>query len=128
MNIRMGRYASLPDIEAQLAPNKYAYSPSVLCTLDPHTQTGIVATIKLNDHWLVQGGFSGGNDVAPWASDVKPTGTACVNYTRKKGGDALYTCANSFNDGKYAYNNVRSYYGTWYHKINATWHTNTETW
>ena len=128
MNIRIGRYISLPDIEAQLAPNNYTYSHSILYTLDPYTQTGIVASIKLSDHWLVQGGFSGGNDVAPWTKDVKPTGTACVDYTWKKGGDALYTCANSFNDGKYAYNNVQSYYETWYHKINAHWHTDTEGW
>jgi hypothetical protein len=128
MNIRIGRYVSLPDIEAQLAPNNYTYSHSVLYTLDPYTQTGIVASIKLSEHWLVQAGFSGGNDVAPWTKDVKPTGTACVDYTWKKGGDSLYTCANSFNDGKYAYNNLQSYYETWYHKINATWHTDTETW
>ncbi len=128
MNIRMGRYVSLPDIEAQLAPNNYTYSHSVLYTLDPYTQTGIVATIKLSDHWLVQGGFSDGNDVAPWTADAEPTGTACVDYTWHKGGDALYTCANSFNNGKYAYNNLQSYYETWYHKINAHWHTDTETW
>ena len=128
MNIRIGRYISLPDIEAQLAPNNYTYSHSLLYTVDPYTQTGIVATIKLSDHWLVQAGFSGGNDVAPWTKDVKPTGTACLDYTWHKGGDALYTCANSFNDGKYAYNNVQSYYETWYHKISAKWHTDTETW
>ena len=128
MNIRMGRYVSLPDIEAQLAPNNYTYSHSLLYTIDPFTQTGIVASIKLSDHWLVQGGFSGGNDVAPWAKDAQLTGTACVDYTWHKGGDALYTCANSFNKGKYAYNNVQGYYETWYHKINSTWHTDTETW
>ncbi len=128
MNIRVGRYISLPDIEAQLAPNNYTYSHSILYTLDPYTQTGVVASIKLSDHWLVQAGFSGGNDVAPWTKDVKPTGTACVDYTWHKGGDALYTCANSFNDGKYAYNNLQSYYETWYHKINAHWHTDSETW
>jgi hypothetical protein len=128
MNVRMGRYISLPDIEAQLAPNNYTYSHSILYTIDPYTQTGIVASIKLSDHWLLQTGFSGGNDVALWTKDVKPTGTACVDYTWKKGGDALYTCANSFNDGKYAYNNLQSYYETWYHKINATWHTDTEAW
>ena len=128
MNVRVGRYISLPDIEAQLAPNNYTYSHSILYTIDPYTQTGIVASIKLSDHWLVQGGFSGGNDVAPWTKDVKPTGTACVDYTWHTGGDALYTCANSFNDGKYAYNNLQSYYETWYHKINASWHTDTEAW
>lgn len=128
MNIRMGRYISLPDIEAQLAPNNYTYSHSLLYTIDPYTQTGIVASIKLSDHWMVQTGFSGGNDVAPWTKDVKPTGTACVDYTWTKGHNALYTCANSFNDGKYAYNNIQSYYETWYHVINTHWHTATEAW
>ncbi len=128
MNIRIGRYISLPDIEAQLAPNNYTYSHSLLYTIDPYTQTGIVASIKLSDHWLVQGGFSGGNDVAPWTKDVKPTATFCADYTWSKGKDALYTCANSVNNGKYAYNNVQSYYETWYHVFNAKWHTDTETW
>jgi len=128
MNIRFGRYISLPDIEAQLAPNNYTYSHSILYGIDPYTQTGIVASIKLNDHWLVQAGISGGNDVALWTPDAQPTGTACVDYTWKQGGDALYTCANSFNKGNYAYNNLQGYYETWYHKINATWHTDTETW
>jgi Putative beta-barrel porin-2, OmpL-like. bbp2 len=128
MNIRVGRYISLPDIEAQLAPNNYTYSHSLLYSIDPYTQTGIVASIKLSNHWLVQGGLSGGNDVAPWTSDAQLTGTACVDYTWSKGGDALYTCANSFNKGKYAYNNVQAFYETWYHKFNGTWHTDTETW
>jgi hypothetical protein len=128
MNIRMGRYVSLPDIEAQLAPNNYTYTHSLLYTIDPFTQTGIVASIKLSDHWLVQAGFSGGDDVAPWTKDASPTGTACVDYTWHKGGDALYTCANSFNRGKYAYNNLQGYFETWYHKFNGSWHTDTEAW
>jgi len=129
MNVRIGRYISLPDIEAQLAPNNYTYSHSLLYTVDPYTQTGIVASIKLSNHWLVQAGFSGGNDVAPWTKDVKPTGTACVDYTWRNGGDALYTCANSFNEGKYAYNNVQAYYETWYHVFsNPRWHMATEAW
>ncbi len=128
MNIRIGRYISLPDIEAQLAPNNYTYSHSLLYTIDPYTQTGIVASIKLSDHWLLQTGFSGGNDVAPWTKDVTPTGTVGVDYTWHQGKDALYTVANSFNKGNYAYNNVQSFYETWYHVFNSRWHMDTETW
>ena len=128
MNVRMGRYISLPDIEAQLAPNNYTYSHSLLYTVDPYTQTGVVASVKFSDHWLGQLGISDGNDVALWTPDAQATGTACVDYTWHKGGDALYTCANSVNKGNYAYNNLQSYYETWYHKINAHWHTDTETW
>ena len=44
MNIRIGRYISLPDIEAQLAPNNYTYSHSLTYTFDCYTQTGINVT------------------------------------------------------------------------------------
>ena len=128
MNLRMGRYISVPDIEAQLAPNNYTYSHSLLYTVDPYTQTGIIATFKLSDHWTLQTGFSGGNDVAPWTKDVKPTGTVGVIYTWRNGKDALYTVADSFNDGKYAYNNIQSYFETWHHVINPRWFLDTETW
>jgi hypothetical protein len=128
LNVRIGRYISLPDIEAQLAPNNYTYSHSLLYTVDPYTQTGVVGSLKISDHWLLQLGISDGNDVALWTPDAQPTGTACVDYTWKKGGDALYTCINSINKGNYAYNNLQSFYETWYHKINASWHTDTETW
>lgn len=39
-------------------------------------------------------------------------------------------CANTINDGNYAYNNLSAYYTTWYHKFSPTshWHSATETW
>jgi hypothetical protein len=45
MVLRIGRYISLPDIEAQLAPNNYTYSHSILYTYDCYTQVGANATI-----------------------------------------------------------------------------------
>jgi hypothetical protein len=128
MNLRVGRYISLPDIEAQLAPNNYTYSHSILYTFDCYTQTGVNATVKLSDHWTVQGGISPGCDVMPWTTDAKVTGNACAQYTWSNGGDAVYTCANSLNDGKYAYNNLSAFYETWYHRFNDRWHTDTEGW
>jgi Putative beta-barrel porin-2, OmpL-like. bbp2 len=128
LDIRVGRYISLPDIEAQLAPNNYSYSHSILYTVDCYTQTGINGTVKFNDHWTAQAGLSGGCDTMPWTTDAKVTGNFCAQYTWSNGGNALYTCANSVNDGKYAYNNLAAYYETWYHRFNATWHTDTEFW
>lgn len=128
MNIRVGRYISLPDIEAQLAPNNYSYSHSILYTFDCYTQTGVNATVKLNNHWTVQGGVSPGCDTMPWTTDARLTGNTCIQYTWSNGGDDLYTCANSLNDMKYAYNNLSAYYETWYHRFNAHWHTATEAW
>jgi hypothetical protein len=126
--LRVGRYISLPDIEAQLAPNNYTYSHSILYTYDCYTQVGLNATLKLNDHWTVQGGISPGCDTAPWTTDAKLTGNACFTYTWHHGGDALNTCDNTINDGKYAYNNLTAFYETWYHRFNANWHTDTEVW
>jgi hypothetical protein len=127
-DLRIGRYISLPDIEAQLAPNNYTYSHSILYTVDCYTQVGANLTVKLNDHWTVQGGISPGCDTAPWTTDAQLTGNTCIVYTWSKGGDALNACANSINNAKYAYNNLAAYYATWYHRINKSWHTDTEAW
>ena len=127
-DIRIGRYISLPDIEAQLAPNNYTYSHSITYTYDCYTQQGVNITTKLSDHWTVQAGISAGCESAPWTQGAKLTGNACAAYTWTEGGNNLYFCANSLNSGKYGYNNLSAYYLTYYHKINATWHTDTEAW
>jgi hypothetical protein len=126
--LRIGRYISLPDIEAQLAPNNYTYSHSILYTYDCYTQLGANLSTKINDHWTVQGGISPGCDTMPWTTDAKLTGNVCATYTWHNGGDALNTCDNTINDGKYAYNNLTAFYETWYHRISATWHTDSEGW
>jgi hypothetical protein len=128
LNVRVGRYISLPDIEAQLAPNNYTYSHSLLYGIDPYTQSGMNATLKLNNHWMVQAGVSAGNDVAPWARGARPTLDACVGYSWRQSQDNIYMCVNSLNSNRYAYNNLGAYYGTYYHKFNARWHTATESW
>jgi hypothetical protein len=127
-DLRIGRYVSLPDIEAQLAPNNYSYSHSILYTYDCYTMVGANLTVKLNDRWTLQGGISPGCDTAPWTHDAKLTGNACAVYTWHNGGDALNFCDNTINDGKYAYNNLTAFYITWYHSIGPHWHTDTEAW
>ena len=128
MNIRMGRYISVPGIEAQLAPANYSFTHSLLFTTDPFTQTGILATIKLNKRWLLQAGIQASNDTAPWVDDAKPSLTACVSYTVSNQNDNVYLCANGINNGKYAFNNVQHFDATWYHKFNSTTHIATEAW
>jgi hypothetical protein len=130
MDIRVGRYISLPDIEAQLAPNNYTYSHSLLYTFDCYTQTGINTTTKLSNHWLLQIGVSAGCESAPWSKYGKLTGNACLGYTWRTGLDNVYVCDNTLNDGRYGYNNLTAYYTTWYHKYkpDGRWHSSTETW
>jgi hypothetical protein len=128
LNIRIGRFLSVPGIEAQLAPNNYNMTHSLLYTIDPFTDTGAIATLKLSKQWMVQAGISAGHDVAPWTKDAKPSAIACVNYSTESNHDNFYLCANGINDGKYAYNNLQEYDGTWYHRFNAKWHMGTEAW
>jgi hypothetical protein len=131
LDIRIGRYISLPDIEAQLAPNNYTYSHSLLYTVDCYTQTGINATVKLNDQWMLQGGISAGCETPPWNThDAKPTLNLGFMYTWNDGRDSIYPMINALNDGKYAYNNLNSFYLTWFHKfsVHPSWHTGTEAW
>jgi hypothetical protein len=126
MNIRVGRFISIPGIEAQLTPNNYMFSHSLLYSIDPFTDTGLLATVQLNDRWLVQAGITGSHDVALWTKDAQPSATACVSYTTKSVNDNVYLCANGINNGKYAYNNMQQYDATWYHKFSKNWHTATE--
>jgi hypothetical protein len=131
MDLRVGRYVSLPDIEAQLAPNNYTYSHSLLYTFDCYTQTGINTTTRLNDNWTVQAGVSPGCDIMPWKEPgrlAKLTLNVCVQYEWRESKDNIYYCANSLNSGKYAYNNMQAHYFTWYHKFNEKWHTGWESW
>jgi hypothetical protein len=128
-DVRVGRYISLPDIEAQLAPNNYTYTHSLTYTYDCYTQTGINMTTKWSNHWTTQVGLSGGCEAAPWAKDATATLNACAGYTFSEGGDNIYVCANSINNGKYNYNNLSAYYLTWYHKFgHSKWHMDWETW
>ena len=64
LNVRIGRFLSVPGIEAQLAPNNYNMTHSLLYSIDPFTDTGIYATLKLNKQWIVQFGVSAGHDVS----------------------------------------------------------------
>jgi len=128
LNIRVGRYSAPAGIESQFAPGNYNYTHSLLFTVDPSTQTGILATLKLNQRWLVQAGVHSGNDVAPWTPDARPSLTACISFTSKTQQDDFYGCVNGINNGRYAYNNVQQFDATWYHKFSKSLHIATEAW
>ncbi|MFY9626564.1 MAG: outer membrane beta-barrel protein [Methylocystis sp.] len=65
VNIRFGRYISLPDIEAQLAPNNYMYSHSMTYGFDNYTNTGTVVSLQVNKNIMLQGGLSIGTEAMP---------------------------------------------------------------
>ena len=129
MNIRVGRYISIPDIEAQLAPNNVTYSHSLLYSYDPYTQNGVVSTVRLDKNWSLQGELSGDNDIAPWDKNERHlTPAVCAIWTSDSGKDNIYPCMNGLNDGNWRWNNIQHAVVTWYHKFNSKWHMDTEVW
>lgn len=64
--IRAGRYISLPDIEAQLAPNNYMYTHSLTYAVDNYTNEGVVATVGLTNQFFLQLGLETGTEAPPW--------------------------------------------------------------
>jgi hypothetical protein len=126
MDVRIGRWLSLPDIEAQFSPNNYLVTHSILYTVDPYTQMGVMTTTKLSDQWTVQLGVNGGNDTAVWNHSARPTLQACVRWVSADNNDMLYPCANSVNGSDYNYNNVQMYVMTWGHRFTKSVHMLTE--
>lgn len=147
--VRFGRYISIPDIEAQLAPNNYMYSHSMTYTFDNYTNTGIQSTLAVDKNWMVQLGVSVGTEAMPWHYGAKianpfpnplypgttmpkdpgavPTVTGGVRWTSDSGKDNVYVVANGINGGQWGYNNLQWYGLTYYHKFNDQWHVSFET-
>jgi hypothetical protein len=63
--LRAGRFISLPDIEAQLAPNNYMYTHSMTYTFDNYTNTGLQSSLALSKNWIAQLGLSVGTEATP---------------------------------------------------------------
>ncbi len=151
--VRVGRYISLPDIEAQLAPNNYMYTHSITYTLDNYTNEGIQTTLAITKQFMLQVGLSVGTETTVWnlgqkkpnlfvlgggvdplypgasfAKDpgAQPTGTVCARYQTQDGNDDINLCANGINNGQWGYNNLQWYGVTAYHKWNQYWHISTE--
>ncbi len=143
--VRFGRYISLPDIEAQLAPNNYMYTHSMTYTYDNYTNTGVQTTFAVTKNVFLQLGISDGTESAldhstsrianlvpynplyPTASFPKdpgnqPSYTACIRGSFNNGNDNIQPCVNAINRGNWGYNNLQWYGGTFYHKFNDHWH------
>ena len=146
--VRFGRFISIPDIEAQLAPNNYMYTHSMTYTFDNYTNTGVQATLALTKNWMVQLGVSVGSDTMPWnykarspirspirsspAPPCQGSGRAAerhsagVRWTSDTGNDNIYVVGDAINSGTWGYNNLQWYGLTYYHKFNDQWHISFE--
>src|SRR5262245_2722352 len=120
MVIKFGRYISPPDIEAQLAPDNYLFTHSLMFTYDCYTQTGVNAAVKLNDSWTILGGIHAGCDVAPWNRASHPTGQFIARWVSKSNNDSIYGGINSINNGHFKdfHDNLQQSNITWSHRFN----------
>jgi hypothetical protein len=142
--IRFGRFISVPDIEAQLAPNNYMYTHSMTYTFDNYTNTGVQTTLAATKNWFLQLGVSVGSDTLPWHAGATipnpfpnplypgltmpkdpgavPSITAGVRWQSDSGNDNVYVVADAINGGQWGYNNLQWFGITYYHKFNDQWH------
>ncbi len=148
-NFRIGRFISVPDIEAQLAPNNYTYVHSLTYSWDNYTNTGFEGTLAVTKNWIVQAGLTVGSDTMPWdwgahltnlmpgnalysgATFLKdpgavPSFTLGVRWTSDDGKDDLNFVADAWNGGQWGYNNLQWMGATYYHKLNDYWHVAVE--
>ena len=149
MMIRAGRFISVPDIEAQLAPNNYMYTPSLTYAVDNYTNEGVVATTAILKNLFLQAGVTVGTETPPWHVNATepnhfpnplypgktfdkdpgsqfPSFTACLRYTWNNGSDSVMPCMDGINNGHWGYNNLQWYGFTYYHKFNDHWHISSE--
>jgi hypothetical protein len=99
MVLKVGRYISPADIEAQWAPDNYLYSHSLMFTVDPYTFTGVQATFKLGTYWQLELGAHAGNDMAPWSNSAQLNGLAMVRWVSKNNNNSLYGGINALGSG-----------------------------
>jgi hypothetical protein len=134
--LRVGRWIACPDIETQFAPDNYMGSHSLLFTFDTYTQTGVMATIMLDEQWTVQAAIHSGTDMAPWYKGAIVTGAFGVRWVALSNNDSFYTWLNAINSAKFrrfdedgqpaGHDNFNYLVTTWEHRFNKFFITKTE--
>jgi len=128
MILKVGRYISPADIEAQWATDNYLYSHSLMFTVDPFTFTGAQATFKLGSYWQLEAGAHFGNDMAPWVNSARLNGLLMFRWVSRNNNNSLYGGINSLGSGEYnhEHDDLQMVVLTWGHKFDETFHTMTE--
>ncbi|WP_460582353.1 outer membrane beta-barrel protein [Hymenobacter arcticus] len=128
LTLRVGRYISPPDIEAQLAPDNYLFSHSLTFSYDPFTFTGALAALRLSPQVTVELGVHAGNELVPWSESAKLNGQAFVRWVAKNNNNSIFGGINSLGEGSYSKNhdNVQMGVATWGHRFSPKVHMMTE--
>jgi hypothetical protein len=122
--VTAGRYISPCDIEAQLSPENYMYSHSLMFTVDPYTYTGANVEIRWSKNWQTLTGFQYGNDKAPWEKSAQLNAELLVGYHNDANTDAWWFGTDSIGGGEYKYghDDLQIASVVWGHKFSDQWH------
>jgi hypothetical protein len=114
---------------------------------DNYTNEGLQSSLKLTQNWELQLGVSMSTETTVWNQThislinpttgfpgyqgprdpgAQPSVTGCVQYESNTAWDNIYLCADGINNGKWGYNNLQWFGGTYYHKFNDQWHISME--
>ena len=128
MILKIGRFISPPDIEAQLATNNYLYTHSVMFSYDAYTYTGVQATFKVSKRVQFILGVHGGNDVAVWDSSASWHGQAMLRWVAANNNNSLWGGISALGESHYkkGHDNKQALVVTWGHRFNKTFHMQTE--
>ncbi len=120
MIVRLGRYISPIDIEAQLSPENFLYTHSLMYTYDPYTFTGLQFITRIADRWHFMMGVHAGNDMAPWVTSAQPNGEFLLKWVSRSGNDSLFGGVDSVGKGYYSngHDDLQVVAMTWSHKFN----------
>jgi hypothetical protein len=126
--LKIGRFISPPDIEAQLAPGNYMFTHSIMFTFDPYTFTGVQGTLRLSKNWQIEAAVDAGNDMAPWANSARLNGNLMVRWAASDGNNSIWGGVNSLGNGQFTneHDNLQQVIATWGHRFNDRWHMMTE--
>lgn len=126
--LKVGRFISPADIEAQWATDNYLYSHSLMFTVDPYTFTGAQATFKFGAYWQLEAGLHAGNDMAPWSKSASLNGLLMARWVSHDNNNSVYGGINSLGAGrsKFNHDDLQMIVATWGHKFNKTLHMMTE--
>ena len=128
MIVRVGRYISPPDIEAQLTPDNYMYSHSLMFSVDPYTFMGVNAMIRYSKTFSLMLQVDGGNDMAVWSPAASPNVGIMGRWVSANGNDGLWGGINSLGAGKVKdyHDDLQQIVFTEGHRFNTKYHMMTE--
>jgi hypothetical protein len=96
--VQLGRYISPPDIEANLSPQNFLYTHSLMFTFDCYTQMGALFTTMLSKYWTLVYGIHGETDTALWDGSAHfPTALLLARWVSHSNRNSIFFGVDAIN-------------------------------